>query len=194
MTEMQLDVEQLRQMFKSFNKFMLTLWRLGLGPWLSIWPEGFGRYMVITHTGRKSGKQYKTPVNYAQVNGDVYCAAGFGAKSDWYQNILANPEVEVWLQDGWWQGVAEDVTVSDDFLLILREVLISAGFATPLFEGFNPKEISDEELAAKAKNYRLMRIRPIAARTGPDGPGDLAWVWPLATLLLIPFVFRRKRR
>jgi deazaflavin-dependent oxidoreductase (nitroreductase family) len=173
---------------------MLTLWRLGLGPWLSFWPEGFGRYMVITHTGRKSGKPYKTPVNYAVVDGDIYCTAGFGAKSDWYQNMLANPGVEVWLQDGWWKGEAEDITDCEDFLLILREVLISSGFATPLFEGFNPKEISDEELAEKAKNYRLMRIRLIAARTGLEGPGDLAWVWPLATFLLLPLAFRRRKR
>ena len=106
--------ESLRQTFKRFNKFMLILWRLGLGPWLSMWPEGFGRYMVITHTGRKSGKKYRTPVNYAIVDGDVYCAAGFGARSDWYQNMLANPAVEVWLQDGWWRGEAEDATNSDD--------------------------------------------------------------------------------
>jgi hypothetical protein len=49
-------------------------------------------------------------VNYAIVDGEVYCTAGFGAVSDWYRNIRTNPEVEVWLPDGWWAGVAEEVT------------------------------------------------------------------------------------
>ena len=64
-----------------------------------------GQIMVLTHTGRKSGLRRRTPVNYALVDGEVYCTAGFGQISDWYRNILANPQVEVWLPDGWWAGV-----------------------------------------------------------------------------------------
>jgi len=33
---------------------------------------------VITHTGRKTGRKRRTPVNYAVVRDDVYCTAGFG--------------------------------------------------------------------------------------------------------------------
>ena len=79
-------------------------------------------------------------------------------------------------------------------MLIFREVLISAGFATSLFEGFNAQEISDEELAEKVHSYRLVRIRRTAPRTGLEGPGDLAWVWPLATFLLLPLALRRRKR
>jgi len=39
----------------------------------------------------------------------------------------------------------------------------------------------------------VLHIRRTAERTGPQGPGDLAWVWPLATFLLLPLVFRRKK-
>ena len=50
------------------------------------------------------------------------------------------------------------------------------------------------ELGQVAADYRLLRIRRQAARTGPGGPGDLSWVWPLATMVLLPLVLRRRRR
>ncbi len=194
MTNRSFDEEQLRQAFKKLNQFMVTLWRLGLGKWVNAWPAGIGRIMVITHTGRKSGRRYRTPVNYALLDEQVYCITGFGAKSDWYRNLMAQPETEIWLPDGWWQAVAEDVSGAENRLAAIRAVMIASGFATPLFEGIDPKTISDEELAKISGEYRLVRMRCAAARTGPDGPGDLAWIWPLATFLLLPLALRRRRR
>jgi deazaflavin-dependent oxidoreductase (nitroreductase family) len=183
----------LQQGFRYFNKFMLLLWRLGLGRMLNMWPEGTGRIMVLTHTGRRSGQRRQNPVNYAILNGDVYCTAGFGAKSDWYRNLRANPEVEVWLPDSWYSGLAEDVTGCPGSTTIMRQVLIASGFAARA-EGINPQTFSDEEIERATSDYRLVRIHLTAPRTGPGGPGDLAWVWPLATFLLLMFRPRRRRR
>ena len=152
-----------RRIFKRLNPFMLLMWRLGLGRWINAWPAVGGRIMVLGHTGRRSGLRRQTPVNYAQVNGDVYCTAGFGPGSDWYRNLLANPGVEVWLLDGRWEGRAEDVSECDEHLPRLRQVLIASGFAAYL-AGINPHRISDEELAAASSGYRLIRIR----RTGAE--------------------------
>jgi deazaflavin-dependent oxidoreductase (nitroreductase family) len=182
-----------RQGFRYLNHFMLLLWRLGLGPWLSLWPKVGGRFMVIAHTGRKTGQIRRTPVNYTAIDGEVYCTAGFGRNCDWYQNIKAEPQVEIWLQDGWWRGLAEEVTVNHEFLPILRAVLFDSGFAAPLF-GVNPYTLSDAQLAEIARDYRLIHFRRIAERTGADGPGDLAWIWPLATFILLPLAFRRNRK
>ncbi len=187
--------EGLRRGFKKvLNPFMLTIWRLGLGPWFNVWPDVSGRVIVITHVGRKSGAARRTPVNYAIVGGDIYCVAAFGSISDWYRNIRANPNVEVWLPDGWWAGTAEDVSDDPRRLFLMRQVLIGSGFAARV-AGVNPYSIGDAELDATTTRYRLVRIRRSEARTGPDGPGDLAWVWPVATLILLPLVlFRRSRR
>jgi deazaflavin-dependent oxidoreductase (nitroreductase family) len=179
--------EQLRQGFKYLNRFMLLMWRLGLGPILNMGPAMAGRYMVITHTGRKSGLKRRTPVNYALVDDEVYCTAGFGSVSDWYRNLIANPQVEVWLPDGWYAGIAEEVTQPEARLPLLRAVLIGSGFAA-LAAGVDPTKLTDEELDGVAKEYRLIHIRRVAARTGKDGPGDLAWVWPLATMILLPLL------
>ena len=185
--------EALRQGFKQFNRFMLLLWRLGLGLWVNAWPKVFGRIMVLTHTGRKSGKRYRTPVNYAIVDGQIYCTAGFGSISDWYRNILANPNVEIWLPRGWWRGVVDEVIDPQVRLALLRQVLIASGFAT-FTAGINPYTISDENLDKVTSEYKLLHIQPVQACTGDNGPGDLSWVWPLATMLLLPLVLRRRKK
>jgi len=184
--------ECLRQAFKYFNRFMVLMWRLGLGTYGNR-PELGGSIMVLTHTGRKSGLKRRTPMNYALLGGEVYCTAGFGAGTDWYRNLLANPRVEVWLAEGWFEGVAEDVSDSPDRVFIMRQVLIGSGFAARL-AGINPLKMSDEEIAPLTQKYRLVRIRLVAPRTGPEGPGDLAWLWPVATSVLLGMLFLRRRR
>ncbi|MCL5994909.1 MAG: nitroreductase family deazaflavin-dependent oxidoreductase [Chloroflexi bacterium] len=189
--------ETLRQGFKYFNRFMLLMWRLGLGPAVNAYPDVGGRIMVITNTGRKSGLKRRSPVNYAIVDGELYCTAGFGKGSDWYRNIVANPNVEVWLPNGWWWSRAKEVTDSARRLPLLRQVLIGSGIVAPAM-GVNPKTMTDAALDAATKDYCLIHIRRTEARTGPEGPGDLAWVWPLATLILLPLALlglrpRRKR-
>lgn len=194
MTEIDPQEESLRQMFKYFNPFMLLMWRLGLERWINFWPEGTGRIMVLVHTGRKSNKRYRTPVNYAIVNGDVYCTAGFGQVSDWYRNVIANPQVEVWLPEGWWVGVAEDISSDQKRIPLLREVIVASGFAGRM-AGLDAVAMTDEEFDEATESYRLIRIRRTVARTGPGGPGDLAWLWPLTTLfLLMRLIFRKKRK
>jgi deazaflavin-dependent oxidoreductase (nitroreductase family) len=189
---MKISEENLRSIFKKFNRFMLLLWRLGFGSWGNGTSFG-GSIMVIKHTGRKTGLTRHTPVNYAIVNGDVYCTAGFGVVSDWYLNIMTKPEVEVWLPDGRWTGIAEDVTDTENNYLIFRQVLIASGFAGPLF-GFNPKNLTDQDLINLLENYRLIRIRKQNALTGPGGPGDLAWIWPVATFGLLLLLLRKRRK
>lgn len=188
------SVNRLRWGFKFFNRFMLLMWRLGLGRFFNTWPSVSGRVMVVTHRGRITGKLRRTPLNYAIVDGNIYCTAGFGNISDWYRNIIACPEVEVWLPDSWWAGSVEEVDRDHaDWLSLLRQVLIASGFAAYV-AGIDPKRISDAELQQVAAEYRLLRIRRRDARTGPGGPGDLSWVWPLATMILLPLLLLRRRR
>jgi deazaflavin-dependent oxidoreductase (nitroreductase family) len=184
----------LRQAFKYGNKFMLLMWRLGLQRWGMSNPYS-GYIMVLTHTGRKSGLLRRTPVNFAEIGGDIYCTAGFGAVADWYRNLLAHPQVEIWLPDGsWCAGEAEDVSglPAEERLPLLRQVLINSGFAA-YAAGLNPRTLSDGELAAATAAYKLVRIRRTAARTGPGGPSDLAWVWMVAATLLAALLLRRRR-
>lgn len=182
--------ESLALVFKQFNRFILILWRLGLGAWINIWPQGFGRIMVITHTGRNTRTRRQTPVNYAVINGEVYCTASRGVHSDWYQNIVMNPHVEIWLPDSWWAGTAEDVSDQEGSLEKMRMVIMACGFVGRMF-GLDACAMPDEDFRNATRDFRLIHIRRKQARTGRNGPGDLAWVWPLTTLLLILWLFSR---
>jgi deazaflavin-dependent oxidoreductase (nitroreductase family) len=152
------QMNSLRKVFHAMNRFMVLMWKMGWGKAINSWPAGFGRIMVIRHCGRRSGKEYLTPVNYAVVDGEIYCTAGFGSISDWYRNMLANPRVELWLPEGKKFYCAQDVSDSPDRLFLLRQVVIASGFAGPLF-GINPKKLNDGQLSAISKDYRLVHFR-----------------------------------
>jgi hypothetical protein len=149
--------DNLRNVFRVMNRFMVFMWKIGLGKMINIWPAGFGRIMVIKHHGRKSGREFLTPVNYAIVEGEIYCTAGFGPVSDWYRNMLVNPQIELWLPEGKRTACAQDISDSLRRLFLLRQVIIASGFAAPLF-GINPKKLNDEQLDAISKEYRLVHF------------------------------------
>jgi len=139
------------------NPFMVFMLKIGMGWMLEIMPSVSGRILVIKHKGRKSGKEYLTPVNYAVVDGEVYCTAGFGSMSDWYRNMKANPDVEILLLKGWRKAQAEDVSDSPRRAFLMRQVIIGSGFAGPLF-GVNQKKLNDEQLDSATKEYRLIHF------------------------------------
>lgn len=184
--------DRLRYAFKWLNRWMVFWWRLGLGG-AGNNRHVSGQIMILTHIGRKSGIRRRTPVNYALVNDELYCVAGFGSGSDWVRNIMANKTVEVWLPQGWWEGVAEDVSDQTNRLPLMRSVLIASGFASRM-AGIDPIYMTDAELAQKTGEYRLIRIARKAALAGPGGPGELAWVWPFVTTGLLIALLRRTRQ
>ena len=74
--------------------FRLPIWfyRLGLGGLLG------KRFLMLTHTGRKSGLQRQTVLEVVQYHPDgntFVVTAGFGPRSDWYQNVRKQPLVTV---------------------------------------------------------------------------------------------------
>lgn len=180
-----------RRGFKYLNRFMLLMWRLGWGKMINAMPDSMGRIMVITHTGRKSGLKRRTPVNYAVVEGELYCTAGFGVVSDWYKNIQKTPQVEVWLPEGRWAGEAEDVSAAPNRLPLMRQVLIGSGFVAPAM-GVQPRAMGDESLDKVTQPYRLIHIKRTSPLSGEGGPGDLAWLnWVLGGLTLTVLLLGR---
>ena len=151
------QMSRLRRVFHAVNHVMPWMWKAGLGRLINSWPAVFGRIMVIKHKGRKSGKEYLTPVNYATIDGEIYCAAGFGSATDWYRNILAFPCAAVWLPGGWRQVHAVDETGSPHRAELLREITIASGMAGPLL-GIDQRKLSDKQLLRIAKDYRIVHF------------------------------------
>jgi deazaflavin-dependent oxidoreductase (nitroreductase family) len=184
-------LELLRHGFHQMNRGMEVVWRLGLGRFADVWPRGFGRLLVIEHTGRRSGARYRTPINYTVAGDDLYCVAAFGDRTDWYRNLLTTPDTATWLPDGRWEARVTDVSDHPKRIDLMRRVLIDSGFAARLF-GLNPHRISNEDLAEATASYRLMRIQPIRRQNAANGPGDLAWLWiPIGAVISAVLLLRR---
>src|SRR5512138_20446 len=151
------QLQRLRRVFHAMNHFMVFMWKMGLGRMMNCWPAGFGRIMVIRHVGRRSGKPYLTPVNYAIVEGEIYSTAGFGPGTDWYRNLMANPDIQLWLPQGNRRAHACDESNSPSRVRLLREIVIASGFAGPLL-GVDQKKFTDEQLEKASGDYRLVHF------------------------------------
>ena len=120
--------DALRQIFRYLNRyFMVPIFRLGLGGFMG---NPLTSYVMVLKTiGRKSGKTRYAPVNYAIANGCIYCLSGWGQTSDWYRNLMAQPEIDIIMPSGAVHGRAELVTDPLERIQMLRQVLKNAGFA-----------------------------------------------------------------
>jgi len=60
-----------------------------------LWAPYLPPWTMVVHTGRRSGKAYRTPV-MASVHGDeIVFPLLYGPESDWVQNLLAAGQAEV---------------------------------------------------------------------------------------------------
>lgn len=57
-----------------------------------------GRWQILNHVGRSSGKPYRTPLAAYEIDGSYLFVLVYGSRSDWVQNLLASGSAT--LQDG----------------------------------------------------------------------------------------------
>jgi deazaflavin-dependent oxidoreductase (nitroreductase family) len=53
---------------------------------------GFG---IVVHTGRRSGREHRTPVNVFRREGGFVVALTYGSESQWVRNVLAAGRAEI---------------------------------------------------------------------------------------------------
>ena len=95
--------------FKWLFKIPILFYKLGLG-----WMIG-NRTLLLTTTGRKTGKPRHTPLEYVyNPNEDWYrIAPGWGGNTDWYKNLLHDPHVTVRVGRRTFHAVAEPVPTAE---------------------------------------------------------------------------------
>lgn len=156
--------------------------RAGLGPLFAT--PLTGSMMVLRTTGRRSGRTRDAPLGYAVRDGAVWCVAGFGRSTHWFQNIVADPRVEVVLPGAAFSGVAEDVTDRAAWLAGFRLVIRSLGVIGRLTVP-GALEASDAEVIERWSAIPVVRIRPTGIGSGPSDPGGSAWLPVLAAEIVL---------
>jgi len=139
----------------------ILFYRLHLG-----WLLG-KRFLLLTHTGRKSGLPRRTVIEVVRRDphsGACVVASGWGRKSDWFQNISHNPLVTITL------GAKQ---------FAARALLLSAGQgAQELLDYARRYPLAFRELSA------FMTGRPLEA--SPQACQELANTIPLVVFEPLP--------
>jgi len=142
---------------KNIQKIHRVLYAIGLGPLV-------GRIiLLLTTTGRRSGKKRVTPLQYEMIGDDCYIGAARGVKADWVRNIQINPQVEVRVGAKHFQGTAEIVTDPSKFADFM-EVRLERhprmiGFIMERAHGL-PRRPSREQLEGLAKEEAFVIVHP----------------------------------
>ncbi len=164
-------------LLKFINRFwMLPLFRLGLGPFVGNPLTGY--IIVLETVGRKTAKTHSFPVNYAIMDGAIYCMAGFWENTDWFRNLQAHPRVELILPSGPVSGKSEPVGDCAAGTRARVLILKNSGFAGFL-TGINPFTATDATVREKTLKYPLVRVRPTGAGAGAGDAGGAMWVLSL---------------
>jgi deazaflavin-dependent oxidoreductase (nitroreductase family) len=174
-----------------FFKAPLVLWRMGLG---SVIGE-IAPVMILTARGRKSGLPRHTGLAYEQIEGIRYANSAWGAESDWYRNVVADPHVTLQTGEGVEHAYAYRVTDLDEYKKVAAWLLEYSKdpFLESWLESVDIAHDLDDMIAKRDRVY-LVGFRP-ADEPGPAPlEKDLVWLWPvLAVTFVLGWLLGRLR-
>ena len=114
--------------------------------------------LLITFTGRKSGKTYTIPVSYSQYDDQVYVFT----HADWWKNLRSEAPVTLRIRGRELQGLAEPVAEDKQAVAVgltahLQKVPSDARYYSVTCEDHkNPRA---EEVEKAAQTVVMIRIR-----------------------------------
>lgn len=134
------------------------LYAVGLGPVI-------GRFiLLLTTTGRTSGRKRVTPLQYEEIDGRYFLGSARGTRSDWYRNVTADQRVEVRVKNRRFCGLAETVTdpvrMADFLEVRLRRHPFMIGLLMEKVHGL-PRRPSREQLETLAASEAMVIITPL---------------------------------
>jgi deazaflavin-dependent oxidoreductase (nitroreductase family) len=167
-----------RVMFRHLNRwFAVPVHRAGLAAWLGT--PFTGCQLLLTTTGRRSGRPRHAPLGYFVADGAAWVFAGYGPSTHWYRNLQADPIVDV-LMPGRppFRARAEEALDPVVRARIIPPFVRSMGLPGSAI-GANVLTASDERILELVAWVPLIRLTPDGPPlvAGPDDPGGLGWVW-----------------
>ena len=136
---------------KSLNSRMVRNYRRGFGPRRMV--------LLLTTVGRKSGKLRVTPLQFEEVDGEIYIASARGQEADWFKNIEADPNVHVQIGEREFEARAETVTeptrIADFIELRLKRHPLMVRLIMHLFDGL-PLRFKRKDLESYSEGKALV--------------------------------------
>jgi deazaflavin-dependent oxidoreductase (nitroreductase family) len=122
------------------------------------------RFLLLNHTGRSSGLPRQAVlevVRFDEESGSYIVAAGFGPKSQWYQNLRKAPEVKIQVGRRKLAATADFLAPEQgaDEMANYAQVHPRAARALARLMGYNVNG-SDEEYAALGKTIPFVAFQP----------------------------------
>ncbi len=127
-----------------------------------------GRYLLLTFTGRKSGKRYTTPVAYLKEGETLLMTTD----SPWWKNLRgtdgAGPPVSVRVKGREYEGLGEAVTDETEVVRVLARFLqMQPGYGKFVGVKRGAGGRVDPSMVEEAARGRVVvRVRPTRARVG----------------------------
>jgi len=174
----------------SLNQFLFKIpliwWRMGLGSIMSHKSLGGKKMLVITSWGRKSKKPRHTMLSYVLVGGKEYVCSGWGARSDWYQNIQKNPIVTVQVGRRTYSAIARRIDGVEDYKKVVDDLFETGGDSHfgPWLESYDI-ELNREDMIAKRDRLYIVGFEKSDQDGPPPIPVDLKWLWGLMVLVIM---------
>lgn len=168
----------------------LIAFRLGLGDMLN--PL---RLLVLTTRGRKSGIPRHAAVEYRRHGSKVYLISAWGARPDWYQNLLVDPLVTIQLGREKVSALADKVSDPAEAARALHLFRRDAPARYDVVLGrLIEDEVSGIKLPDISKQFTIVRLDIIGDE--PLLPGlksDLMWLWAVMLVAVITIIAAVKR-
>ena len=131
---------------------------------------GWRHIMMLTTIGRASGQPRTTGVSFMPVGDHYIIFSGWGVTSNWYRNVLKNPEVTIKIGNRKMRATATLVTEParrKELMLQMRDYSVNSGppvFLRPLFKLTGLFDYDAEIAMAVAQGDKLpvVEVRPHA--------------------------------
>ncbi|KHL12854.1 deazaflavin-dependent oxidoreductase (nitroreductase family) [Mumia flava] len=155
----------MRQIPRWLARSPIGLFKVGLGRVFA------GRLAMVEHIGRTSGERRYVVLEVVLDEGDgIVVASGYGAASQWYRNVQADPHVRLW----WGKHTAAPATAillaaqqSVDLLEEYRQV--HPGQAATVSKGLGVPELTSDAPIPLEVGERILLVRFRLATAGAAG-------------------------
>lgn len=146
----------------------IALYRLRLG-----WLLG-QRFVLLQHIGRKSGQVRETVVEvigHDRASDTYYIASGWGKRANWYQNLLAQPNITIQVGRRRLDVCAEMLPPKEGVQILLdyrQKHPLATRELSRVLTGANLAKASPEELERIVQeSLPILALRPQTGKVSP---------------------------